>query len=71
MIFAPLTEEQKKDMKEADIKTWTEKKAQSGLLKKMMIFLRSTVSSMRMLITGKLGDLSSIGITTGQYYEKR
>lgn len=65
--FAPLTEEQKKDMKEADIKTWTEK-AQSGLLKNDDI-LRSTVSSMRMLITGKLGDLSSIGITTGQYYE--
>lgn len=65
--FAPLTEEQKKDMKEADIKTWTEK-AQSGLLKNDDI-LRSTVSSMRMLITGKLGELSSIGITTGQYYE--
>lgn len=65
--FAPLSEEQKKDMKEADIKTWTEK-AQSGLLKNDDI-LRSTVSSMRMLITQNLGDLSSIGITTGQYYE--
>lgn len=65
--FAPLTEEQKKDMKEADIKAWTEK-AQSGLLKNDDI-LKSTISSMRAHITGKISELSSIGITTGQYYE--
>ncbi|WP_449603593.1 flagellar filament capping protein FliD [Paenibacillus sp. Marseille-Q9583] len=65
--FTPLTDEQKKDMKEADIKAWTEK-AQSGLLKNDDI-LKSMVSSMRMAITGSLGDLNAIGITTGKYYE--
>jgi flagellar hook-associated protein 2 len=65
--FTPLTDEQKKDMKEADIKAWTEK-AQSGLLKNDDI-LKSMVSSMRMVITGSLGDLNAIGITTGKYYE--
>lgn len=65
--FAPLTDEQKKDMKEADIKAWTEK-AQSGLLKNDDI-LKSMASSMRMIITGSLGDLDSMGITTGKYFE--
>lgn len=65
--FSPLTDEQKKEMKEADIATWTEK-AQSGLLKNDDI-LRSVVSSMRSIITEKLGTLDDIGITTGKYYE--
>ncbi|AJE52141.1 flagellar filament capping protein FliD [Paenibacillus polymyxa] len=65
--FPPLTADQRKDMKEDEIKQW-EEKAKSGLLKNDTI-LSSAVSSMRMTISSKLGDLSSIGITTGQYYE--
>lgn len=65
--FAPLTDEQKKEMKEDDIKAWTEK-AKSGLLKNDDL-LKSLVYSMRSTITEKLGDLSSIGITTGIYSE--
>lgn len=65
--YLPLTDEQKKDMKENDITLW-EQKAKSGLLKNDNI-LSSAVSSMRSVITGSLGDLSAIGITTGQYYE--
>ncbi|MFC9711166.1 flagellar filament capping protein FliD [Paenibacillus sp. NPDC056933] len=66
--FAPLTADQKKDMKEDEIKNW-EEKSKSGLLKNDSI-LSTAVSSMRMVIAGQLGDLSSFGITTGQYYEK-
>lgn len=65
--FLPLTDEQKQEMKEADIKRW-EEKARSGLLKNDEI-LKSTISQMRAQITDKLGDLSSIGITTGKYFE--
>ncbi|MFD1139407.1 flagellar filament capping protein FliD [Paenibacillus urinalis] len=65
--YAPLTDEQKEAMKENEITLW-EDKAKSGLLKNDEI-LRSLVTSMRSVITGHLGDLSSIGITTGQYYE--
>ncbi|KGE20416.1 flagellar filament capping protein FliD [Paenibacillus wynnii] len=65
--FPPLTDEQKVDMKEDDITKWTEK-AKSGVLKNDDI-LRSTISNMRTLISEKIGSLSSIGITTGQYYE--
>lgn len=66
--FSPLTDEQKKEMKDADIKAWTEK-SQSGLLKNDDI-LTSTVSQMRMIITANLGDLSAMGITTGKYYDE-
>ncbi|WDM21636.1 flagellar filament capping protein FliD [Paenibacillus polymyxa] len=65
--YQPLTDEQKKDMKENDITLW-EQKAKSGLLKNDNI-LSTAVSSMRSVITGSLDDLSAIGITTGQYYE--
>ncbi|MCM3786006.1 flagellar filament capping protein FliD [Neobacillus mesonae] len=65
--FAPLTDEQKSAMSEKDIELW-EEKSKSGLLKNDEI-LRSTISSMRSIITEKLGDLSSLGITSGQYYE--
>lgn len=43
-------------------------KAQSGLLKNDDI-LRSTISSMRMVISEKMGKLSELGITTGSYSE--
>ncbi|MCL6601865.1 MAG: flagellar filament capping protein FliD [Paenibacillus sp.] len=65
--FAPLTDEQKKEMSDKDIEQW-ELKAKSGLLKNDEI-LKSTISSMRSVITNHLGDLSSIGITTGEYFE--
>ncbi|WDH82236.1 flagellar filament capping protein FliD [Paenibacillus urinalis] len=65
--FAPLTDEQKSAMTEKDVELW-EEKSRSGLLKNDEI-LRSTISSMRSIITEKLGDLSALGITSGQYYE--
>jgi flagellar hook-associated protein 2 len=65
--FAPLTDEQKADMKEADVTNWTEK-AKSGLLKNDDI-IKGVLSSMRDLITNQLGALSKYGITTGSYFE--
>lgn len=70
--FPPLTDEQKKEMKEDDIKRWQER-AQSGLLKNDDI-LRTAVSDMRnSVVNARVSNssisLSSIGITTGQYYE--
>ncbi|MFF2018106.1 flagellar filament capping protein FliD [Paenibacillus sp. NPDC058177] len=65
--FQPLTDDQKKEMKESDVTAW-EAKAKSGLLKNDEI-LKSAILSMRSIISSKIGELSSIGITTGQYYE--
>lgn len=70
--YPPLSEEQKKEMKENDVKLWTEK-AQSGLLKNDEI-LRSAVNSMRQSIVtasvdGSSMKLSTIGISTGEWYE--
>ncbi|MGG6313261.1 flagellar filament capping protein FliD [Paenibacillus macerans] len=65
--FPPLTDEQRSALSESDVKAW-EEKAKSGLLKGNDI-LSSTIQSMRMTISEKLGNLSKIGITTGQYYE--
>lgn len=65
--FPPLTDEQRSALSESDVKAW-EAKAKSGLMKGNDI-LSSTIQSMRTIISEKMGDLSSIGITTGQYYE--
>ncbi|KOP66203.1 hypothetical protein AMS62_13830 [Bacillus sp. FJAT-18019] len=72
--YLPLTEEQKKDMKEDDIKNW-ESRAKSGLLRNDEILVEA-LSSMRTLLSSssvKFGDktinLASIGITTGEYTE--
>ncbi|MFC3747568.1 flagellar filament capping protein FliD [Paenibacillus sp. GCM10012306] len=65
--FQPLTDDQKKDMKEDDIKTWTEK-AKSGLFKNNDI-ISPLLTQMRGILTEKLGPLSSLGITTGNYME--
>lgn len=70
--YTPLTDDQKEAMSEDEIEKWTEK-AKSGLLKNDEI-LKSTVSSMRSVITEYLGNASSIslgslGITTGTYSE--
>lgn len=71
--YAPLTEDQKKEMNEDDIKLWQEK-AQSGMLKSDDI-LSSVVSGMRTALTSKVttpeGDISifSMGISTGKWNE--
>lgn len=70
--FSPLTEEQKKDMKEADIKKW-EEKAKSGLLHSDQI-VNSTLRELRSYVTGSVtsiaGDMNAlykIGINTMPY----
>ncbi|OAB41850.1 flagellar filament capping protein FliD [Paenibacillus antarcticus] len=65
--YQPLTNEEKKEMKDSDVIAW-EAKAKSGLLKNDEI-LKATTSSMRSAIMEQLKELSSVGITTGQYYE--
>lgn len=65
--FKPLTDDQKKDMKDDDIKSWTDK-AKSGLFKNDDI-ISSVLSGMRSILTEKLGPLSTMGITTGNYME--
>jgi flagellar hook-associated protein 2 len=65
--YPPLTDEQKAEMKEADITLW-ESKAKSGLLKNDSI-LKGVISDLRQVISTNLGSLSDMGITTGQYYE--
>lgn len=72
--YLPLTAEQKKEMKEDDIKNW-EARAKSGLLRNDEILVES-LSSMRNLLSSssvQFGDktinLASIGITTGEYTE--
>ncbi|CAH1054238.1 flagellar filament capping protein FliD [Paenibacillus pseudetheri] len=65
--FKPLSDEQKKEMKEGEIDSWTEK-AKSGLFKNNDI-VTSLLSKMREAITEKLGSLNAIGITTGNYME--
>jgi flagellar hook-associated protein 2 len=65
--FKPLSDEQKKEMKEGEIDSWTEK-AKSGLFKNNDI-VTNLLSKMREAITEKLGSLNAIGITTGNYME--
>ncbi len=65
--FQPLTSEQRSAMNETDITAW-EKKAKSGMLKNDSI-LKSVLSDMRSTILDQLGPLSSMGITTGSYFE--
>lgn len=72
--YTPLTDAQKANMKETDIKAW-EEKAKSGLLRNDTM-LRSLVSGMRSDlsspiagITTKYNSAASLGITTGNYSE--
>ncbi|UZQ83496.1 flagellar filament capping protein FliD [Thermoanaerobacter sp. RKWS2] len=68
--YPPLTSEQKQAMKDSDITLW-EQKARSGnlandeTLMRIYYSMRNVVSS---TVSG-VGSLSSIGITTGQWYE--
>lgn len=72
--FAPLTDAQKADMKDSDIKAW-EQKAKSGMLRRDSI-LSGLVSGMRMNfsmpVNGLGGDYNSasgIGIGTASYID--
>lgn len=70
--FPPLTDAQKKEMSEDDIKLW-EEKARSGHLRSDPILDR-IVRSLRSAISDPVGDndksLSAIGITTKDWREK-
>ncbi|MFD2671984.1 flagellar filament capping protein FliD [Marinicrinis sediminis] len=71
--FLPLTEDQKKEMTETDIKLW-EEKAKSGLLRNDII-LSKAATDMRSATTALFGtgadqiDITSLGIETGQWFE--
>jgi len=73
--FSPLTPDQKKDMKEDEVKNW-EEKAKSGLLKNDSI-LKKAINDLRLDLATPVqtGDpaedtiIDSIGITTGQWFE--
>lgn len=69
--YPPLTDEQKADMKDADITNW-EQKAQSGLLHNDDILqnaLSNLRSNMTSLVSGlaSASQLAAIGIVTGDY----
>ncbi|MBP1763070.1 MAG: flagellar capping protein [Firmicutes bacterium] len=72
--YAPLTDDQKSEMKESDITAWTAK-SKSGLLRHDSILqnlidgVRSNISTPVSGITGSYATASSIGITTGSYSE--
>lgn len=74
--YTPLTEEQKKDMKENEIKLW-EEKARSGLLRNDSL-IREGLSNMRSLIyevnpgleDSKFNSLFNIGITSSRNYNE-
>jgi len=72
--FAPLTDEQRSEMKDEEITAW-EKKAKSGLLRgdsmlrDIVMQLRQNVSAPVTGTTSTYKTLASIGITTGAYTE--
>ncbi|WP_431029195.1 flagellar filament capping protein FliD [Lysinibacillus sp. LZ02] len=74
--YAPLTDEQKEDMSENEIKLW-EEKAKSGLLRNDAL-IREGLSNMRSLVyesnpalkDSKYNTLFSIGITTSKNYNE-
>ncbi|HEY0826853.1 MAG TPA: flagellar filament capping protein FliD, partial [Bacilli bacterium] len=74
--FAPLTDAQKKELSEDDIKLW-EDKAKSGLLRNdailsssLQTFRNALTKSVSGLPVSNLKSLSELGITTGSYTEK-
>jgi flagellar hook-associated protein 2 len=70
--YTPLTDEQREDMSEEDIKKW-EEKARSGLLNNDSL-LNNAVDKMRRAlsdtVSGITTNLAKIGITTGSYEMK-
>lgn len=70
--YPPLTDEQKKDMKDSDIKLW-EDKAKSGLLAKdssISQFLTQMRTSITEMVNGAGISLKDIGITTSTDYKE-
>src|SRR5690606_9679635 len=74
--FAPLTQEQRDEMSEDEIKRW-EERARSGMLRSDQL-LGSVLSNLRSALSkaveglpgGDLKHLSQIGITTGAWSEQ-
>ncbi|MGI6550482.1 MAG: flagellar hook-associated protein 2 [Syntrophomonadales bacterium] len=72
--YLPLTDEQKKEMSDSQIEKW-EEKARSGMLKADQLLsnaynqIRSVTMSRVDGLTGDYTSLSSIGITTKNWYE--
>ena len=73
--FAPLTAEQKKELKEDEIKAW-EEKAKSGMLRNDSM-LRGILSDMRLIfaepvsgLNGKYKSAIDLGITTSSYIDE-
>ncbi|MGI6550526.1 MAG: flagellar filament capping protein FliD [Syntrophomonadales bacterium] len=72
--FPPLTDDQKKDMKDRDIEKW-EEKARSGMLKADGLLgsayneIRANTAAVVEGLSGKYTSLSSIGITTKNWYD--
>ncbi|MBP2655035.1 MAG: flagellar capping protein [Firmicutes bacterium] len=72
--YLPLTDEQKKDMKDVEISAW-EKKAKSGMLARDPILQNFIYSARNALVTpvaglsGTYTSAAAIGITTGAYTE--
>ncbi|MDD2421497.1 MAG: flagellar filament capping protein FliD [Heliobacteriaceae bacterium] len=72
--FLPLTDAQRKELKETEITAW-EAKAKSGMLhgdpilRELTSRIRSNLSSAVSGLTGVYTSASSIGITTGSYQE--
>ncbi|NLY10653.1 MAG: flagellar filament capping protein FliD [Firmicutes bacterium] len=72
--YAPLTDEQKKEMSDKEIELW-EERAKSGLLRGDTV-ISGILSDVRLSLTSAVGDvegpyklLSQIGITTGAWSE--
>ncbi|MGB9840955.1 flagellar filament capping protein FliD [Thermovenabulum sp.] len=73
--YLPLTDEQKKELKEDEIKKW-EEKARSGLLRGDTV-LSGLVNKLRQVVYGTVegqpsdfDTLFDVGVKTGSYYEK-
>ncbi|MGB9975982.1 flagellar filament capping protein FliD [Thermovenabulum sp.] len=73
--YLPLTDEQKKELKEDEIKKW-EEKARSGLLRGDTV-LSGLVNKLRQAVYGTVegqpsdfDTLFDVGVKTGSYYEK-
>ncbi len=72
--YSPLTDEQKKEMEEDDIKRW-EEKARSGMLNRDNI-LNKMVNDLRLSIIGDVGtagsevNITALGITTGSWSDR-
>lgn len=73
--YPPLTDAQKKEMKDDDIKAW-QAKARQGLmqndpiLRNMVTTLRNDIANPIKGLTGNYTTLSTLGITTGRQEEK-